>query len=303
VVFALLGVQQAFVAIDIPARNAVIPRLVPGELVTPANALSFTVFMFGMVFGPLAAGALIPVVGLSTLYLIDTVALTVAVFLVLPLPALPPENGGPSRAGLREIASGFRYLSTQKVLLASFLADIVAMVAGMPRALFPEMAERTFGDPPGGGFALGWLYAAIPIGAAIMGLFSGWITRMRRQGVVVTLAVVAWGLFMAVFGVSQVLWLAVIFLALGGAADLVSAIHRGAILQTAATDEMRGRVQGVFTVVVAGGPRLADLTHGWGAEALGTAAATTAGGLLVVVLIIGAVASLPAFWRYLAPSG
>ncbi|HEV8559098.1 MAG TPA: MFS transporter, partial [Actinophytocola sp.] len=279
VVFALLGVQQAFVAIDIPARNAVIPRLVPGELVTPANALSFTVFMFGMVFGPLAAGALIPVVGLSTLYLIDTVALTVAVFLVLPLPALPPENGGPSRAGLREIASGFRYLSTQKVLLASFLADIVAMVAGMPRALFPEMAERTFGDPPGGGFALGWLYAAIPIGAAIMGLFSGWITRMRRQGVVVTLAVVAWGLFMAVFGVSQVLWLAVIFLALGGAADLVSAIHRGAILQTAATDEMRGRVQGVFTVVVAGGPRLADLTHGWGAEALGTAAATTVGGV------------------------
>jgi MFS family permease len=303
VVFALLGVQQAFVAIDIPARNAVIPRLVPGELVTPANALSFTVFMFGMVFGPLAAGALIPVVGLSTLYLIDTVALTVAVFLVLPLPALPPENGGPSRAGLREIASGFRYLSTQKVLLASFLADIVAMVAGMPRALFPEMAERTFGDPPGGGFALGWLYAAIPIGAAIMGLFSGWITRMRRQGVVVTLAVVAWGLFMAVFGVSQVLWLAVIFLALGGAADLVSAIHRGAILQTAATDEMRGRVQGVFTVVVAGGPRLADLTHGWGAEALGTAAATTVGGVLVVALIIGAVASLPAFWRYLAPSG
>jgi MFS family permease len=302
VVFALLGVQQAFVAIDIPARNAVIPRLVPGELVTPANALSFTVFMFGMVFGPLAAGALIPVVGLSTLYLIDTVALTVAVFMVLPLPALPPENGGPSRAGLREIASGFRYLSTQKVLLASFVADIVAMVAGMPRALFPEMAERTFGDPPGGGFALGWLYAAIPIGAAIMGLFSGWITRMRRQGVVVTLAVVAWGLFMAVFGVSHLLWLAVVFLALGGAADLVSAIHRGAILQTAATDEMRGRVQGVFTVVVAGGPRLADLTHGWGAEALGTAAATTVGGLLVVVLIIAAVASLPAFWRYLAPS-
>ncbi|HEV8558302.1 MAG TPA: MFS transporter, partial [Actinophytocola sp.] len=71
----------------------------------------------------------------------------------------------------------------------------------------------------------------------------------------------------------------------------------------AATDEMRGRVQGVFTVVVAGGPRLADLTHGWGAEALGTAAATTVGGVLVVALIIGAVASLPAFWRYLAPSG
>ncbi len=300
-VLVLLGVQQAFVAVNMPARNAVVPRLVPAELIAPANALNFTVFTFGMVFGPLAAGVLIPLLGLPTLYLVDTIALVIATALLVPLPALVPE-GAASGARLRDIVAGFRYLSTQKVLLASFLLDMIAMVAGMPRALFPEMAERTFGDPPGGGPALGWLYAAIPIGGAVLGLLSGWISRLPRQGMVVTFAVAAWGVFVAGFGFSSALWLAVVFLALAGAADLVSAIHRGAILQTAATDEMRGRIQGVFTVVVAGGPRIADLLHGWSAATFGTAATNVTGGLLVVVLTIAAVALLPAFWRYRAPA-
>jgi hypothetical protein len=298
VVFVLFGVQQAFVAVNYPARGAMIPRLVPPELVAPANALGFTMFMLGSVLGPLAAGALIPVFGLSTLYLIDTVALTIVVLLVLPLPAMPPGNGAAVGAGVRDIVAGFRYLSTQKVLAASFLVDVIAMVAGMPRALFPEMAERTFGDPPGGGFALGWLYAAIPIGSLLCGVMSGWLTRLSRQGVVVTLAVVAWGAAVAGFGLSTALWLAVIFLAIGGAADLVSAVHRSSILQVATTDELRGRMQGVFAVVVAGGPRVADLVHGWAATAMGTAAATVAGGLLVIVLTALAVACLPSFWRY-----
>lgn len=300
VVLAIYGVQQSFAAVNAPARYAVVPRLVPGELVAPANALAFTTFMIGLVVGPLVAGALIPVVGLSTLYLIDTVGLCLALVPVWLLPAMPPSNGSVG-AGLRDIVAGFRYLATQVVLLASFLVDIIAMVAGMPRALFPEMAERTFGDPPGGGLALGWLYAAIPIGSVLCGLLSGWVSRLPRQGVVVTLSVLAWGAAMAGFGLSSALWLAVVFLAIGGAADLVSAVHRAAILQTATTDEMRGRIQGVFTVVVAGGPRLADLVHGWAGAGIGTALAATGGGLLVILLTVAAVACMPAFWRYVAP--
>ncbi|GLY69203.1 MFS transporter [Amycolatopsis taiwanensis] len=299
-VLGLLALNQAFFAINLPTRSAIVARLVEPRLLPAATALSGTMSMFGTVFGPMAAGALMPAFGLPVLYLIDTIALILAMYTVWRLPPLPPLSGQVRRAGLRDVLDGFRYMGTQKVLLASFVLDIIAMVAGMPRALFPEMAERTFGDPHGGGLALGWLFAAIPIGSVVCGLFSGWLGRVRRQGVAVVVAICAWGLSVAGFGLAGSLWLAVVFLALGGAADMVSAIYRQAILQAAATDEMRGRMQGAFTVVVAGGPRIADLTHGWTAAGVGTAAAATGGGLLVIVLIVVATALLPAFWRYRA---
>ncbi len=301
-VLALLAVNQAFFAINMPTRGAVVARLVPPELLPSANALSSTMSTFGAVFGPLMAGALIPVLGLSTLYLIDVVALTITLFAVWRLPSIPPLNGPSRRAGVRDVVDGFRYLAGQKILLASFVADIIAMVFGMPRALIPEMAERTFGDPPGGGPALGWLYAALPAGAMLIGLFSGWLTRIHRQGVAVVISICAWGAAVAGFGLAHSLWLAVLFMAAAGAADMVSAVYRMAILQTATTDEMRGRLQGVFTVVVAGGPRIADLTHGWGAAAFGTEVTATVGGLLVIVLVLASMLVLPAFWKYRAPT-
>ncbi|MCU1684912.1 MAG: major facilitator transporter [Amycolatopsis sp.] len=301
-VLTLLGANQAFFAVNMPTRSAVIARLVPVELLPAAISLGATMMQFGAVLGPMAAGALMPVVGLSTLYLVDTVALTVTLFAVWKLPALPPTNGPSRRAGIRDVVDGFRYLATQKILLASFLVDIIAMVFGMPRALFPEMAERTFGDPPGGGVALGWLYAAIPIGALICGIASGWLSRIGRHGVAVTIAICVWGASVLGFGMTHSLWLAVVFMALAGAADFVSMVFRSSILQSATTDEMRGRLQGVFTVVVAGGPRIADVTHGWAAAGVGTAVAASGGGALVIVVVIATVALLPAFWRYRAPT-
>jgi MFS family permease len=302
VVLVLLGVQQAFFAVNMPTRTAAISRLVPPELLPSAIALGSTVAQFGMVLGPLLAGTLLPVAGLSTLYLVDALALGVTMWAVWRLPPIPPLSGPQRRAGLRDVLDGFRYLAMQKVLLVSFLADIIAMVAGMPRALFPEMAERTFGDPPGGGFALGALYAAVPVGALLCGISSGWLSRVRRHGVAVIVSVCVWGVAMAGFGLSPMLWLAVVFLAIGGAADMTSMVYRSAMLQEAATDEMRGRMQGVFTVVVAGGPRIADVVHGWTAAAAGTAAAAAGGGFLVVAGMIVLAVCVPVFWRYVAPS-
>ncbi|MFE7272038.1 MFS transporter [Streptomyces sp. NPDC057623] len=298
VLMVLLAVQQAFWGLNAPARNASIARLVPADELTAANALGSTVMQTGQVVGPLLAGVLIPVIGLAELYLIDALALCVTVWAVLRLPALPPLAATVKRrAGVREIVDGFRYIALHKVLLLSFLADIIAMVFGMPRALFPQLASETFGSY-GEGLALELLFAAIPIGAVAGGLFSGTFSRARRHGWMVIGAVVAWGVAITGFGLSGSLWLAVVFLALAGVADMVSMVFRGAILLSAASDEMRGRMQGVFTVVVAGGPRLADVLHGTAGSAFGARTATVGGGLLVVVLMLGLAVAVPALRRY-----
>lgn len=298
VLMVLLAVQQAFFGLNSPARNASIARLVPEEELPAANALGSTVMQTGLVAGPLLAGALIPVIGLPELYLVDAVALCVTVWAVVRLPSLPPLSGAAARrAGVREIAAGFRYISGHKVLLLSFVADIIAMVFGMPRALFPQLAAETYA-PYGEGLALGLLFAAVPIGAVVGGLFSGTFSRARRHGWMVVGAVTAWGLAVTGSGLSRNLWIAVAFLAAAGVADMVSMVFRGAILLSAATDEMRGRMQGVFTVVVAGGPRLADVLHGTAGSAFGPRAAVAGGGLLVVALMLVLAAAVPALRRY-----
>ncbi|WP_345606926.1 MFS transporter [Pseudonocardia adelaidensis] len=298
-VLGLFSVQTAFLAVNQPARNAVIPRLLPVDQIPAANTLNMTVFQTGAIAGPLLAGVLIPVVGLPTLYLFDAVALLATLWATWRLPPVPPETGGARRrAGLREIADGFRYAALHAVLLVSFLMDIVAMAFGMPRVVFPEMAQTVFGDPPGGGVAYGLLFAAIPLGMVVAGLFSGSLHRVRRQGVAVTIAICLWGLGVALFGLAGSLWLAVLCLALAGAGDLVSSVYRMSILQTVATDEMRGRMQGVFAVVVAGGPRVADLWHGPAADWWGPGTAASVGGVLVVIGAVVVVVIFPTFWRY-----
>ncbi|ASY32314.1 putative membrane transport protein [Streptomyces sp. Tu6071] len=294
VLFVLLAFQQALFGINAPTRTASVARLVPEAQLPAATALTSTVAQFGQILGPLLAGALAPVLGISTLYLVDTVALVITLWAVWKLPPLPPLKAAARRAGLKDVFDGFRYLWPRKLLLVSFVADIAAMVLGMPRALFPEMADTYFG----GDAALGVLYAALPVGALLCGVFSGLYSHIRRHGVMVVLSVAAWGLAVAGLGLAHSLWLAALMLALAGAADMISMVFRGVILQSEATDEMRGRMQGVFTVVVAGGPRLADLLHGTVGEAVGARGATVGGGLLVVVAVVLLAFVVPAFWRY-----
>jgi MFS family permease len=298
VLMALLALQQAFFGLNSPARNASIARLVPADELPAANALGSTVMQTGLVAGPLLAGALIPVIGLSELYLIDALALCVTVWAVVRLPALPPlTDTARGRAGWPAIAEGFRYISLHKVLLLSFLADIIAMVLGMPRALFPQLAAQTYA-PYGEGLALGLLFAAIPIGAVLGGLLSGTFSRARRHGLMVIVAVIGWGAAITGLGLTANLWIAVAFLALAGVADMVSMVFRGAILLSAVTDEMRGRMQGVFTVVVAGGPRLADALHGTAGSVLGARTAVAGGGLLVIAAALVLAMVTPALRTY-----
>jgi MFS family permease len=302
----LFSVQQAFFAINQPTRSAILPKLLPPEQLPAANSLSMTLFMAGAIAGPLVGGALIPVLGFSWLYFADTVCLFATLWAVVLLPRLPVENavGTP---GLRSVIEGFVYLRGHPVLMMSFVVDIIAMVFGMPRALFPQMADESFGGPSEGGLAFALLFAAIPAGAVVGGVLSGWVSRVERQGLAVIVSIIVWGGAMTGFGLaaafadqarSVMLVVAVFMLVVGGAADMASAAFRQSMLQTAASDEVRGRLQGIFIVVVAGGPRIADVAHGSAAAMVGTATAAAGGGVLVVVLTVLAALAAPVFVRY-----
>ncbi|MGH3970178.1 MAG: MFS transporter [Mycobacterium sp.] len=309
VVLCLLAVQQAFYAVNSPTRSAAIPRMLPGHQLPAANSLNMTVTGFGAIIGPLLAGVMLNWVDLSTLYLIDALTCLApiwATFQLAPMPVIEQTDGS-ARWGLAAVLAGFRYLVGNSVVLMSFVVDLIAMILGMPRALFPQLAHESFGGPIEGGTTMALLAAAMSVGVVVGGVFSGCFPRIRRHGLAVVVAIVVWGLAMVGFGLVSgaapgLLWAALGFLALGGVADTASATFRQTILQQAASDELRGRLQGVFIVVVAGGPRLGDAVHGAAAAVIGTSAAAAGGGALVVVGMVIAVLAAPSFLRYRGPA-
>ncbi|OLB65230.1 MAG: MFS transporter [Actinobacteria bacterium 13_2_20CM_2_72_6] len=288
----LVAFQSAAFAVTMPTRSALIPRIVPLAEVPSANTLNFTASTAAGVAGPLAAGVLIHW-GVAWAYGVDALTFTLALWAALRLPALPPE-GSTGRGGLGDVLFGLRYLFSKPVLLLSFGIDIIAMVLAMPRALFPQAADERFG----GTGAIGWLYASIAIGSLLAGLTSGWIGRVRRQGAALIGAVVVWGIAVAVSGLAHQLWLAVALLAVSGAAHLVSAVYRQTIVQTYAPDELRGRMQGVFTAVVAGGPRLGDVRAGAMVVPFGLTGSWVGGGIACVAVTVLLAIGFPALLRY-----
>ncbi|MCG5217082.1 MFS transporter [Streptosporangium sp. KLBMP 9127] len=291
---ATVAVHSTGFAITGPVRGAIIPRLVPVDQVPAANTLNFLVSSVGAVIGPLIGGVLLAQGGYATAYLVDALLFGAAFYAAVRLPPLPP-LGDVVRPGLRAVGEGLRFIAGHPVVLMSFVVDIIAMAFALPRALFPEMVAARF---DGSLLAFGWLTASIAIGSALGGLLSGWVGRVSRQGVALTLVISLWGLSVAAAGLAHELWLMVGLLALGGAADLVSAVWRQTILQTYAPDEMRGRLQGVFYVVVAGGPRLGDLRAGVTATMVGVVPAWVGGGLVCAVLVLVVGFAVPAFRNY-----
>jgi MFS family permease len=288
----LVAVQSAGFATASSARGAITPRIVPADEVAAANTLSFTVGNVGQVLGPLIAGVLVTQNhGFVYAYSADAVLFTAALYSMLRLPPIPPD-GTLARAGLRSVLDGLGFIFSRPVLIMSFGIDILAMVLAMPRSLFPAVAAQRFHGN------VGPLYAAIAIGALIVGLGGGWISRVRRQGVALTGCVVAWGACVALSGFAHQLWIAVVLLAFAGGADLVSAVYRQTILQTYAPDAMRGRMQGVFIAVVAGGPRLGDVRAGVTATFTSTTFSWVAGGVACMVLAAVAGFAVRPFWKY-----
>jgi ENTS family enterobactin (siderophore) exporter len=303
--YALTACHSAAFAVNNPARSAIVPRLVRRELLPAANALQTTSFMLGTTLGPLLAGVLIELYGFGVTYTVDVITYTAALWAVFRLPSLPPE-GEVRRAGLASVVEGLRYLRTRPNVRMTFLVDIAAMVTSFPRALFPAVAFTVLG---GGAGTVGLLAAALAVGSVLAGVLSGRLGHVRRQGLAVLWCVAGWGLAIAGFGVVIAVaaragpgWWALpaaaLLLALAGAADAVSAVFRSTILQAATPDALRGRLQGVFIVVVAGGPRVGDFVTGSAGEVFGEGLAAVAGGLACVLAVVVLARRQPRFARY-----
>jgi MFS family permease len=303
VLYVLIAIQSGFFAVGNPARQAIIPRLVGRDLLPAANALGMLTWSVGFTIGPLLGGILVATSGTVTLpYLVDVIGFGVVVWAMWRLPKLPPIiiPGDPvPRAGWAAVKEGFVFLKGKRNLQMTFYEDIIAMVFGMPRALFPAIAAQWYGGSVRDvATVLGLLAAAPALGALLSGVFSGPLGRVRWQGRAIVISIVVWGAAIAAFGGVRWLPLALLFLAIAGAADNVSAVFRSTILQAATPDEYRGRLQGVFTVVVAGGPRLGDVEAGTVAVMFGETVSVISGGVACVLLAVGLARAVPSFWQY-----
>jgi MFS family permease len=288
---ALIAAQSAAFGINSPVRQAIIPSLVGPEEVAAANTLGFTVSNVAAIGGPVGAGIAIAAFDFSAAYAVDAVLFTVVLWAALRLPALPP-TGQKQSAGVRDIGVGLRFLAGHRLILLTFAIDIAAMVLAMPKALFPVVADERFGES-----SLAWLYSSIAIGAVLAGLTSGWINRVHHRGIALVGAVVGWGLAVAAAGAVPWLWACVAFMALAGAADMISGVYRQTVLLSA-PDAMRGRLQGVFFAVVAGGPRLGDLRAGSVADVTNATVSWVAGGIAAAVVAVLLAAAFPVLLRY-----
>lgn len=260
------------------ARQAIVPRLIRRELLPAAAALNGMAGAIMFTVGPALAGVLVAYAGVSWTYSIDAVLFLAAFFGLYTLPPTRPE-GDPRKADLRSIVDGIRFLKTAPNIRASFLLDIFAMTFGNPRVLLPAVGALLIG---GGAVTVGVLTSAVAVGTLLLSVFSGKVGGIRRQGTATSVAVATYGASILGFGVVLLgtallqnevgtdigdanlpaLVTACVLLAIAGAADNVSMIFRNAMLQAAVPDAMRGRLQGIFIVVVAGGPRVGDLYMG-----------------------------------------
>lgn len=293
VLLGLVALHSAAGALGAPARRTFAARLLPADQVGAGLALLNLGFQVSMLVGPAIAGIVAAGWGVGACYALDTVTFLAALYGLVRLPALPPD-GALARPGLAAVVDGWRFIAGRPVLAGAFLTDVIATVLAMPIALFPVVnAERFGGDPQ----TLGLFLSAIAVGGIVAGLGSGTVTRASRPGLVMLVAAGVWGAALAGFGMAPSPWPALACLAVAGAADTISVISRGALVQLATPDAYRGRVSAVEDVVGMAGPYLGNFRAGLVAGATTAGFAAISGGLLCVLGVAAVAAATPALRR------
>lgn len=292
-IYLLTAASAAFASIDRPTRSAILPHLVEPNQISAAMALRQVLFQVTQIVGPLLAAAMLTFSGIGYIYIVDAatfVTSLASLYWVPSVPLVPTEQ-----TGWEQVKEGLSYSFRTPVILAIFLTDLQAMIFGMPRAVFPALAERTFHDES----RVGFLYAAPAVGAMLAALSTGWVERINRQGLAVIVAVLVWGGAIVLAGLSTFSFaLTLVFLAIAGGADVVSAVFRGTMLIENSPDLLRGRTSSVNLMVVTGGPRLGDVEAGLVGSAIGAAGSIVAGGAACVVATLAIAARFRVFRGY-----
>jgi MFS family permease len=303
---ALVYVGAAIVAglggFALATRSAMTPSLVPRDRLPSALALNQVMYQTALIVGPAVGGLIVGAAGLAWAYTVDVVSFSatiVTVSMMRPHPPLAPDDPADddtASGSWQRLADGFRFLRGRRVLQCTFIVDLIAMIFGMPRALFPILAVTQF---HAGAEVVGILFSAVSVGALLGALTSGWVHRVHRQGLAILVAVTVWGCAIAAFGLTgDVLLLATACLAVAGGADVVSAVFRSTILQDTVPDALRGRLSGIHITVVAGGPRIGDVEAGLVAAAFSPTVSVVSGGVFCIVGVGLLAAFVPEFARY-----
>jgi MFS family permease len=295
IIYAVVLVAASVSAFDFPTHQAILPNLVPRERVAEAIPLYIAMIQLTGIVGPTAGGFVIAWLGIANTYWIDVISYAVVIgsLMLMTVPRIPVEKRTP--AGFRALTDGVRFLRTQPVILAVISLDFFATFFGSPMSLLPIFASDILHVNAQG---LGILVAADSIGAVALTPLTGRIGRIVRQGLGITLAIIVWGLCIVAFGLFPAsLWLAALFLAGAGAANLVSMILRFLVIQIVTPDEFRGRISSVNAMFAFGGPLLGQLESGLMASLTSPQISVISGGIACILATLAIAALVPNLLR------
>jgi MFS family permease len=292
-IYVIGGLLSACQSLQRPSREALEPRTVRHDQITAASALSSLGMQVGLLAGPAVGGLLLGYVGLGWCFVADVVGLLAATGLFAAMRPYP-HTGETTPPSLRGIRDGIRYAVGRRDLLGTYLIDIAAMLMAMPVVLFPALAADIFHRPE----LLGLLYSAETVGSLLATATSGWTSRVHHHGRAIVLAAAVYGTAIALAGVAPGIWLALVFFAVAGAADMVSAVFRSTIWNQTIPDAMRGRLAGIEMLSYSVGPLGGQVRAGLVADAWTVRGSIWSGGLLCVVGVGATAAWLRDFWSY-----
>jgi len=292
VLFVAVALHAGLAGLQRPSFEALIPKIVPLELMPAVASLNALRFEVGFIVAPILGGIIIARYGASVAYLIDLLTFAASLAAVWMIRAVPPPPNA-DRPNLKSIVRGFRYAVSRQELLGTYVVDINAMFFGMPKALFPALAVSF-----GAGASVGFFYSAIAVGALVGTLTSGWAQWVHRHGLMVTLAAAGWGLAITAFGFANSLYLALFFLGVAGYFDMISGIFRQTIWNQTVPEHFRGRLAGIEMISFMTGPMLGDAESGVVAYFTDVRTSIISGGVLTVVGTIILAFLLPKFIGY-----